>query len=157
VLRCAAGRTPTAMAALLCCSRSSVSRLVRLYRAGHLGCAGAPAGPWAAPGRGLTLRPWGQPCLRTLLTTRPEASGRGRSRWRWATRARELQAPYGRVVSTWTVRRGLHAVGWVWKRATVVAKDDAPQRVERLAQMRWHAAPRPADVVLVFADALALP
>ena len=33
----AAGRTPTAIAAFLFCSRSSVYRLVRLYRTGTLG------------------------------------------------------------------------------------------------------------------------
>src|SRR5262245_46260503 len=46
---------------------------------------------------------------------------------------------------------------WVWKRAKVVAKDDDPQRGERLAQMRWHAEQRPADEVLVFADELDIP
>ena len=35
--RCAAGRTPTEIAALLCGSRSRVDRMVRTYRAGRLG------------------------------------------------------------------------------------------------------------------------
>ena len=35
--RCAAGRNPTEMAAFLCCSRSSVYRMVRAYRTGSLG------------------------------------------------------------------------------------------------------------------------
>jgi len=35
--RCAAGRNPTEIAALLVCSRSSVYRIVRAYRAGSLG------------------------------------------------------------------------------------------------------------------------
>jgi hypothetical protein len=36
LLLCAAGRHPTAIAAVLFCSRSSVYRIVRLYRAGDL-------------------------------------------------------------------------------------------------------------------------
>ena len=34
------------------------------------------------------------------------------------------------------MRRWVHEVGWVWKRAKLVAKDDDPQRVERLARIR---------------------
>src|SRR5215470_11812991 len=37
ILLCAAGRTPTEMAAVLFCSRSSVYRIVRLYHAKQLG------------------------------------------------------------------------------------------------------------------------
>ena len=49
LLLCAAGRTPTAIAACLFCSRSSVYRIVRAYRAGTWGRAyrtrRAPGGP----------------------------------------------------------------------------------------------------------------
>ena len=37
LLLCAAGRNPTEIAAFLFCSRSSVYRIVRAYRAGSLG------------------------------------------------------------------------------------------------------------------------
>jgi len=37
LLLCAVGRTPTEIAAFLFCSRSSVYRIVRVYRAGRLG------------------------------------------------------------------------------------------------------------------------
>jgi hypothetical protein len=37
LLLCACGCHPTAIAAVLCCSRSSVYRVVRLYRTGQLG------------------------------------------------------------------------------------------------------------------------
>jgi transposase len=43
---------------------------------------------------------------------------------------------------------------WVWKRAKLVAKDDDPQRVERLARLRFHAEPWQAHEVMVCADAL---
>jgi hypothetical protein len=45
-------------------------------------------------------------------------------------------------------------MGWVWKRAKLVAKDNDPQRIERLAHMRWHAEQLPAHEVLVCADEL---
>ena len=50
LLLCAAQRTPTAIAASLFCSRSSVYRVVRAYRAGQLTglVAAAESGP-AAP------------------------------------------------------------------------------------------------------------
>ena len=47
-------------------------------------------------------------------------------------------------------------MGWVWKRAKLVAKDNDPQRVERLARIRLHAERLQAREVLVFADALAI-
>jgi hypothetical protein len=52
------------------------------------------------------------------------------------------------------VRRWLPELGWVWKRAKLVAKDNDPQRVERLAQIRWQVEHWPAHEVLVFADEL---
>src|ERR671933_8783 len=93
LLLCAAGRNPTDIAAFLFCSRSSVYRIVRLYRARKLG---------------FTVDAEGQ-----------------------------LKTKHGLEVSAWTVRRWLHDMGWVWKRAKLVAKDNDPQRVERLARIRF--------------------
>jgi hypothetical protein len=66
----------------------------------------------------------------------------------------DLKAKHGLEVSAWTVRRWLHEMGWVWKRAKLVAKDDDPQRVERLAQIRFQAEHLRAREVMVFADEL---
>lgn len=68
----------------------------------------------------------------------------------------ERKTQVGIDVSAWTVRRWLHAMDWVGKRTTLVAKDDDPQRVERLARIRFHAEPWQAPEVMVFADALAI-
>src|SRR4030095_5762193 len=51
LLLCAAGRTPTDIAAVLFCSRSSVYRIVRLYRAGELGFTVDAEGQLLAPVR----------------------------------------------------------------------------------------------------------
>jgi len=59
-------------------------------------------------------------------------------------------------VSAETVRRWLHELGWEWKRAKLVAKDDDPQRVEKLARIRAAFEQLRAGAVLFFADELDL-
>jgi DDE superfamily endonuclease len=56
------------------------------------------------------------------------------------------------MVSAETRRRWLHELDWVWKRAKLVAKDDDPQRVGRLARIRWVFEQLKDDEALVFAD-----
>jgi hypothetical protein len=50
------------------------------------------------------------------------------------------------------MRRWLHEIGWVWKRAKLVAKDHDPQRVNRLARIRWVFEQLTGDEAMVFAD-----
>jgi putative transposase len=52
------------------------------------------------------------------------------------------------------MRRWLHELGWVWKRAKLVAKDDDPHRVERLARIRYSFEQLKPCEALVFADEL---
>jgi hypothetical protein len=52
------------------------------------------------------------------------------------------------------MRRWLHEIGWVWKRAKLVAKDDDPQRVNRLARIRHVFEQRKCCEAIVFADEL---
>ena len=54
------------------------------------------------------------------------------------------------------MRRWVHEVGWVWKRAKLVAKDDDPHRVERLARLRFIYEPLRLWEVIVFADERAI-
>jgi transposase len=133
LLLCAAGRTPTAIADVLFCSRSSVYRAVRAYRAGTLGLDRDDQGQFVSSVRTTvrvpTLRRW----LLALLEAPPRAYGWGRTRWSCATLALTLQAKRGITVSAETLRRWVHEVGWVWKRAKLGAKDDDPHRVARLA------------------------
>ena len=94
LLLCAPGRTPTEIAAWLFCSRSSVYRIVRAYR------AGAVAGPRDAQGHwGPLLRPTGVTAglLQTLVTflqAAPQAYGWCRTRWRppWPSPCRHSMA-----------------------------------------------------------------
>jgi hypothetical protein len=52
------------------------------------------------------------------------------------------------------MRRWLHALGWEWKRAKLIAKDDDPQRVAKLARIRSTFEPGRAGAALFFADEL---
>ena len=154
LLLCAAGRAPTEIAAFLLCSRSSVYRIVRAYRAGRLGLRVDPDGQPSIAVRLTVLMPWLLRSLEAILTAAPRTYGWCRTRWSCATFAATLQAKHDIVVSAATVRRWPHEVGWGWKRATLVAKDDDPQRVERLARIRFRHEHLQAHDVMVCADAL---
>ena len=84
----------------------------------------------------------------------PRTYGWYRTRWSCATLAATLQAKHDIAVSAETVRRWLHEIGWVWKRAKLVAKDDDPHRIERLARLRFHVETLQAHEVMVCADEL---
>ena len=153
LLLCAAGRTPSEVASVLFCSRSSVYRIVRAYRAGTL--TFAKASERATQQRRLRLlTPSLKRSVRALLKTAPRAFGWCRTRWSCATLAVELQVRRGIEVSAETMRHWLHELGWEWKRAKVTAKDDDPERVEKLARIRLAFEQLRAGVALFFADEL---
>ena len=131
--------------------------MVRLSRTSTLGGTVEPDGPWAAPVRPPVLLPWLRRSVGARLPSPPRAEGWCRTRWRGATWALALQATHGLEGAAWTVRRWLHALGWVGKRATLGAKEDEPPRVERVARRRCQAEPWPAPAVLVGAAARARP
>jgi transposase len=155
LLLCAAGRNPTEIAAVLFCSRSTVYRVVTAYQAGALEGVGAEEdSAGSAPRRRTVLSPALKRSVLALLHAVPRACGWCRTRWSCATIALELKARRGIAVSAETVRRGLHALDWEWKRAKLVAKDDDPQRVEKLARIRYAFEQVRAGTALFFADEL---
>jgi transposase len=154
LLWCAVGRNPTEIAAVLFCSRSSVYRAVRAYRENTLGWEHDAQGRLVPPVRTTILLPTLRRSLLALLKAPPRAYGWCRTRWSCATLALSLQAKHGITVSAETMRRWLHEIGWVWKRAKLVAKDDDPQRVERLARIRFVVEQLKLCEAIVFADEL---
>ena len=153
LLLCAAGRTPSEVATVLFCSRSSVYRIVRAYRAGTLTFDEATQhSPQQRRLRLLT--PSLKRSVHALLKTAPRAYGWCRTRWSCATLAVEVQLRRGIRVSAETLRHWLHELGWEWKRAKVAAKEDDPQRVEKLARMRLAVEHLRAGAALFFADDL---
>lgn len=153
LLLCAAQRSPTEIATVLFCSRSTVYRVVRAYRAGELEGIGQE-GTASPPTRRPVLGPALKRSLLAILKTVPHLCGWCRTRWSCATLALALRTRRGVVVSAETVRRGLHALDWEWKRAKLVAKDDDPQRVEKLARIRLAFEQLRAGAALFFADEL---
>ena len=145
----AAGRTPTEIATCLFCSRTSVYRIVDAY---HTQWRTARFHQPLPPRGGLT--PAVGRSLRALLTKAPAVYGWCRTRWSCTTLAAQLQFQRGLVVSASTIRRWLHALGWVWKRAQMVARDDDPQRVEKLARIRYTLETLGKRAILLFADEL---
>ena len=149
LLLCAAGRTPTEIATVLFCSRSSVYRIVNAYHAQRLAALCDPP-----PAKAAGLSPSLRRSLLALLSKVPSAYGWCRTRWSCATLAAQLTLQRGIVVSASTMRRWVHALGWVWKRAQLVARDDDPQRVEKLARIRHTLETLGKRAVVLFADEL---
>jgi len=134
---CAAQRSPTELAAVLFCSRSTVYHGVKAYRAGQ-------------------FSPALKRSVLTILPSVPHLCGWCRTRWSCAPIALALHPRRGLEVSAETVRRWRHELAWVWKRATLIAKEDDPQRVEKLARIRMAWEEVRAGVALFFADELDL-
>jgi putative transposase len=154
LLLCVVRRNPTVIAAVLFCSRSSVYRTVRAYREGSLGWEHDAQGRLVPPVRTTVLLPTLRRSFLPLLKAPPRAYGWCRTRWSCATLALTLLAKRGLTVSAETMRRWLHEMGWVWKRAKLVAKDDDLQRVNRLARIRFVCEQLKLNAAMVFADEL---
>jgi hypothetical protein len=75
LLLCATGHNPTDIAAVLFCSRSSVYRTVRAYRAGALGWQYDAQGRLVPPVRTAVLLPTLRRSLLALLKVPPRAYG----------------------------------------------------------------------------------
>ena len=149
LLLCAAGRAPTEIAAFLFCSRSSVYRSVNAYHAQRLGQLFDPP-----PAQAAWLSPSLRRSLVALLRKVPATYGWCRTRWSCATLAAQLTLQRGITVSASTMRRWLHALGWVWKRAQRVARADDPLRVEKLARIRHTRETLGKRAVVLFAAEL---
>ena len=149
LLLCAAGRTPTEIATFLFCSRSSGYRIVNAYKAHPFDTlldTPSPKAVWRSPSLCRSLM--------ALLKKVPSAYGWCRTRWSCATLAAQLQLQRGIVVSASTLRRWLHRLGWVWKRAQLIARDDDPERSEKLARIRHTLETLGKREVVLFADEL---
>src|SRR2546422_4824426 len=99
LLLCAAGRNPTEIAAFLFCSRSSVYRIVRAYRAGSLGIGVDQEGRLSIAVQTSVLMPWLTRSLGAILKGAPRAYGWCRTRWSCAALAATLKAKHGIEVS----------------------------------------------------------
>jgi putative transposase len=146
LLLLAAGKNPTEIAEFLFCSRSSVYRTAKAYRAGELDRQPDDQSP---PG----LSRW-QKKLRSLIKLSPRVFGWCRVRWSCATLAITLAVLTQIEVSRETVRLELQAAGYEWKRAKLKGRDDDPERAQRLARIRLLIENQQPDELILFADEL---
>jgi transposase len=148
------GYSPTQIAACLFCSRSSVYRSRTAWRRGsfRLTLLAHKSRSWWGYARTDEL----QQKLRVLLGRVPAAFGWMRTRWSCACLALTLARQVGYSVSAETVRRRLHQAGYVWKRPSLVARDDDPARATLLARIRRQWENLGSREALVFADELEL-
>jgi transposase len=145
-------RSPTEIADWLLCSRSTVYAAAYTWQLGRRPWEGG-AGPASARSpSGLTAAR--RRSLLALLKKVPSLYGWCRTRWSCEALAETLWQRRGWRVSAETVRRWLHGLGWSWKRAKLVAKDDDPERVSKLAHIRWLWGRLRPRQVLLFADEL---
>jgi transposase len=142
--------SPSEIAAVLLCARSTVYAVARDWQQGQR---------WLEPGSTNwppRLTPLFQRSLLALLKKSPAVYGWCRTRWSCATLALQLEAQRSIRVSAETVRRCLHALGWVWKRAKLAAKDSDPERASKLARIRYVSEHLGCREALLFADELDL-
>ena len=117
-------RLPTAIADGLLCSRSTVYAAAWAWQPGRR--------PWEAfTDWPPSLTPTRQRSLLALLKKAPSFYGWCRTRWSCAALAETLGQRRNWRLSAETVRRWLHAWGWVWKRAQLAAKDNDPDRASK--------------------------
>ena len=142
-------RSPTDIAAWLLCSRSSVYEVAVCWRQGWQ--------PWETTeetGLPLALAPSLRRSLLALLQKSPAVEGWCRTRWSCAALALSLEARRGLRVSAETVRRWLRSLGWRWKRAKLIAKDNDGERAGKLARIRLAVEALRPRTALLFADEL---
>jgi transposase len=151
VLLLAQHRSPTEIADWLLCSRSSVYEVAACWRQGWRPDQREPS---AEDNSVLPLPPSLRRSLLALLQKPPMADGWCRTRWSCATLALSLEARRGLRVSAETMRRWLQRLGWRWKRAKLVAKDNDPQRATKLATIRLAAEMLQPRQALLFVDEL---
>ena len=146
LLLCAAGKNPTEIADFLFCSRSSVYRSVKAYRAARL--------DWQRDDQSSPRLSRWQKMLRSLIKLSPRVLGWCRVRWSCAALSMTLAVLAQIKVSRETIRLELKAAGYVWKRAKLKGRDDDPERARRLARIRLLFENQRPDELILFADEL---
>jgi hypothetical protein len=154
VLLCAAGRTPTDIAAVLFCSRSGVYRTVRAYRTGTLGIEPDDAGRLSPPLRTSVLVQTLRRSLLALLKVPSLTYGWCRTRWSCGTLAATFQAKRGLI---WCRRRPCGA--WSTRSDGCESGPSSSPRMTtrrggRLARMRVVYEQLPRWEAVMFADEL---
>ncbi len=122
-----------------------INACVQRFRAG-----GVAAAVRAAPEESIPF--WRKQLAQWLLTKSPEDFGYFRRRWSCETLAEVLAWETGMRLSAETVRRGLHEMGFVWRRPRPVVGPEDPEYAEKLRRIRRLLTALPRDETAVFQD-----
>jgi transposase len=124
-----------------------IARAARLYRSGGVDAvlAGTAAEAEAAPEWLGRVAAW-------LSSATPEDFGYFRRRWSCETLAEVLAWETGVRKSAETIRRGLHQLGFVWRRPRPVVGPVDPSHAEKLQGIRDLLADLAPDEAAVFQD-----
>ena len=146
VLLRAEGLTWQQIKTVLFCSFDLISQALKAFAGG--GVSGVLE-------RGAAQRPiptWLLKILRWLTNSTPRDFGYFRSRWSCETLAHLLAFETGRWLSGETVRRGLHRLGFVWRRPRPVLGPVDPLFTEKFRAIQQLLANLPPDEAAVFQD-----
>ena len=134
LLLCAAGRTPTEIAAFLFCSRSSVYRIVTAYRSHSLGFDFTAEAALQPPIRTTILSPSLKrsllPCSRRLRTPSADVARAGVVR---------VWPPNSRSIVAWRSRQRPCAVTCTNSAGSGNAPNSLPKMMTRSASRNWRA------------------
>jgi transposase len=95
---------------------------------------------------------WLHAVVRWLTDKTPEDFGYFRTRWSCETLAEVLAWERGISLSAETIRRGLHQVGFVWRRPRPVLGRGDPEYASKFAKIQGLLADLPDDETAVFED-----
>jgi transposase len=153
LLLLSAGKTPTEIASFLFCSRSSVYRAKAAYEKGDFSFYWQTERDHTrsrlTPPRGS----WHESVV-SYLKLSPKFFGWCRTRWSCAALSLQLKTRRAISLSRETIRRTLHQLGFVYKRARHIALDNDPERAVKLARIRQIIESLPTNAPLFFADEL---
>lgn len=146
VLLRAEGRTWQDIKESLFCSGDLISRSLKIFADGGVAAIVEPAA------RQRPVPAWLLMILYWLTNCTPGDFGYFRSRWSCETLAHLLAWEHHLRLSAETVRRGLHRLGFVWRRPRPVVGPSDPEYAEKMRGIRHLLATLPQDELAVFQD-----
>jgi transposase len=145
VLLRADGLTWERIRSLLYCSNDLIADTLRVWDAGGVTAIVEQASAVTS------IPAWLLKVLNWVSRRTPQDFGFFRTRWSCACLSLQLRESGWRV-SAETVRRGLHRLGFVWRRPRPVVGPTDPEYAEKLSRIQQLLATLPGDEVAVFQD-----
>ena len=150
VLLRAEGRTWKEIRQILFCSYDFISNTLKAFAAGGVAAIVSPGDTAEIPTQHVPA--WLLLVLHWLTNFTPRDFGYFRTRWSCETLAHLLACERELRFSPETIRRGLHRMGFVWRRPRPVVGPTDPEYAEKMQGIRQLLATLPPDELAVFQD-----